>query len=127
MSKTALSMDLPKVGDHLKRIMSATYDCLYPIYEPQDCVVTCVNESHHWYQVQFKESGAKECYGLPIIDHSIIRPGALKTPVFCFENGMAYSTIAQCAHDLGLDPSSVASCVNGRWNSCGGYHFAKVL
>lgn len=127
MAKVALSMDLPKVGDRLKRIMTATYDCLQPVYEAQDCVVTYVNEKHHWYQVQFKNTGNKECYGLPIIDHSIIRPGVLKTPVFCFENGMAYSTIAQCAHDLGLDPSSVASCVNERWNSCGGYHFAKVL
>lgn len=127
MSKTALSMQLPKIGDHLKRIMSATYDCLQPVYEAQDCIVTYVNEKHHWYQVQFKNTGHKECYGLPIIDHSIIEPGALKTPVFCFENGMAYSTIAQCASDLGLDPSSVASCVNGRWYSCGGYHFAKVL
>lgn len=127
MSKVHITMELPKVGDHLKRVMTATTDCLAPSYMPRDCIVIFVNKAHHWYQVMFTDTGAKECYGLPVIDHSIVRPEGGSLPIVCAETGVAYSTVQQCARDMGLESGSISNQMKGRQVSCNGYHFISVL
>lgn len=127
MSKVRLTMELPKVGDRLVRVMTATSDCLAPSYQPRDCIVTFVNERHHWYQVTFTDTGAKECYGVPVTDHSIVRPNGGSVPVICIETGIAYSSIAQCARDMRLKSGSISNQMSGFQDNCSGYHFIPVL
>lgn len=127
MRKTKVSMDLPKVGDHLKRIMTAASDCIWGIFEPKDCVVTYVNESKHWYEVEFTDSHIRECYSLPVIDHALldIRPGGI--PVMCLETGMVYSSVAQCGRDMGIYPPNISKQLYGELGGCYDYHFMTIL
>lgn len=127
MSKTKISMKLPKIGDHLKRIQTSMSNCLYGSFEPKECVVTYVNEPHHWYEVEFLDSHAKECYGLPVIDHSVlnVKPGNL--PVMCLETGMVYSSMSQCAKDMNLYTGNISRQVLGERGAYSNYHFASIL
>lgn len=130
MSKSMLTMDLPKIGDHLMRIMTE-FACTYDsIYTPKPCTVTYVNEANRWYQVEFDDSGIKECYGLPSFDHSSIRRevvGEAGIPIACVETGLVYSNITECAQDMGLSSSAIGRVANGEYDQCGGYHFIKVF
>lgn len=128
MSKTTVSMALPKVGDRLVRVMTATTWDLGDVYKPEPCEVIHVNKEHNWFEVRFLDSGVRECYNLPTFDHSVIRntpKGAI--PIMCIETGVVYSTLKQCARDLGLDHSGISRHLSGEWSHCGGYHFCTVL
>lgn len=127
MTKTKVSMKLPKVGDHLKRIVTAESDCLWGTFEPKECVVTYVNEPHHWYEVEFIDSHSKECYGLPIIDHSVLNVKPGNVPVMCLETGMVYSSISQCAKDTNLYAGNISRQVLGERRGYFDYHFTSVL
>lgn len=133
MRKAILTMNLPKVGDKLMRIMSK-YSCEYDDeLIPKPCIVTYVNDKHGWYQVQFYDSGIKECYGLPTFDHSIIRInknssiGSTCIPVACVETGVVYSSIKDCARDMRLDSTCIVRQLNDEYGQVNGYHFVKVL
>lgn len=130
MSKAALSMDLPRVGDKLMRVVTE-YACEYDsVRIPKACVVTYVNKKHGWYRVKFIESGITECYGLPVCDHSIINfdmRGCCGLPVICVETGMAYSTVTECAEDLGVHRTMIQKQLVGECSHVSGYHFVKIL
>ena len=128
MSKVRLTMELPKVGDRLVRVMTATSFGVHATFEPKECVVVYANERHHWYTVKFIDSGIMESFGVPIIDHSIARgwkPGTI--PVVCVETGMAYSTISQCSRDTNVPKDEISRQISGKCNYRTLYHFIKVL
>ena len=59
--KTARTF-LPNVGDVLfKQPVIFGYGSLEERV-PKKCVVTYVNHAHLWYEVQFTESGFRQCY-----------------------------------------------------------------
>ena len=131
MGKTVMTMDLPKVGDRLMRVMSK-YACEYENdIVPKACVVTHVNEKNRWYQVKFIDTGLKECYGLPFFDHSIFtektKQGHTCIPVACVETGIVYSSYIQCSKEMHIDPTCLYRQVNGEYEQINGYHFIKVL
>lgn len=107
--KTLLTMEIPKVGDRLMRIISnysREYDT--PLM-PRPCVVTYVNENHSWYQVEFLDTHIRECYGLPVLDHgaidfSMVRPSPSNgaVDVICIETAKAYPSITDCAENTGV-------------------------
>lgn len=128
MAKTRLSMDLPKVGDRLKRVMTGNNYNPDVVYTPEDCMVTYVNESHGWYEVIFPQSNIRECYGLPSFDHSVVRGvGRGEMPVACIETGVVYSSLHECAKDMGFTHGEVSRQVIGKHAHCHGYHFTTVL
>lgn len=128
MAKTKLTMELPKVGDRLTRVISE-YACEYDDrYIPESCIVTYVNEEHGWYQVEFINSGIKECYGRPVYDHEVLR--GLKydeAPVICVETGMLYTTARECARDMKIPRYAISSQLSGAYPHYRGYHFDTVL
>lgn len=120
MAKSRVSIDLPKVGDHLKRLTIE--------YEIEDCVVTYVNRSHGWYEVTFPRTNIRECYKLPTFDHTILKGVAPNTiPIVCVETGWVYPSYYDCAVDMGLDISTIKRQLNGIYSHCCGYHFTNVL
>lgn len=127
MSKVRLSMDLPKVGDRLVRVMTVSSGRAYSTFEPQECVVTFVNNAHHWYQVKFKDTEIKESYSVPIIDHSIVHASNGTIPVYCVETGIAYSSVSQCAKDINILPSSISAQLKNDYSANHEYHFVYVL
>lgn len=128
MGKTELSMKLPKIGDKLLQVISGNDYDLTVTYIPEPCTVTFVNEKHGWYEVIFDNSDLKECYKLPIFDHSIL--SGLYTggmPVACVETGKVYSSIQECADDMRIDHSGISRQILGDFDHYKGYHFFKVL
>lgn len=120
MAKSRLSMDLPKVGDHLKRLTVE--------YELEDSVVTYVNQSHGWYEVLFPRTNLRECYKLPTFDHSIFQEGSPNDiPIICVETGWVYPSIYKCSEDMKLSRTSILRQCNGQQSHCGGYHFTNAL
>lgn len=120
MAKTKLSMDMPKIGDKLKRL---TID-----YSVEDCVVTYVNSLHGWYEVLFPKFNIKECYKLPTYDHSIFQGKSLNDyPIICVETGWVYNSINECSEDMNLDRTNIFRQLNGEHSHCGGYHFTNAL
>lgn len=128
LAKSKLTMDLPKIGDKLNRIMTAcTYDPEVT-YSPQPCVVTYVNQRHKYYQVRFLGSGITECYNLPMFDHAILNRvcyGAI--PVACVETGFVYSTTDECARDMDLDAGNISVQLRGGYGQYKGFHFFRIL
>lgn len=128
MAKSLLSMELPKVGDKLKRVMSRNAreggaKCI-----AEDCVVTYVNNSHGWYEVTFPTFGIKEAYGLPTFDHAILEGNPRDCiPVICVETGFVYPSIAECSRDMRLDRTGIWKQLDGVASHCGGYHFAVAF
>lgn len=43
--------------------------------------------------------------------------------VVCVENGKVYPSASEAARELGLNPSSISRCCNGKLKSTGGMHF----
>lgn len=127
--KSKLTMDLPKVGANLNRIMTVpVVDCAVP-YTPEPCVVTYVNEEHNWYQVEFLETGLTECYNLPMFDHSILAGVArneVSVPCICVETGFVYPSEVACAKDMGLHNTGICAAITGRYSSYHGYHFKPL-
>ena len=127
IGKTSVSMDLPKVGDRLMRVLTATKECLYPTFIPKECVVTYVNEAHGWYEVEFTDSHVRECYGLPVVDHSIMSGTSGAIAIMCVETGDVYSSINACARDMHLYTGDIYRQLFGQRESYRGYHFMPVL
>ena len=124
MVKTKLSMSLPKVGDHLIRLMSAS-DLSF---DPEPCIVTYVNEKNGWYQVTFEKTGIKECYGIPSFDHSILNHrGPVSIPVLCLETGYVYPSIKECEKDMGFSRCGITRQISGIYYQTNGYHFVVAL
>lgn len=126
VTKVMSSMEMPKVGDHLKRIMTAMIQHFAPIYEPLDCIVTYVNEKRGWYEVEFTGTHLKECYGLPVFDHAVIKDW-MYCPVLCIETGYVYSSIYDCAKDMHIHSAGISRQLSGEYDQYHGYHFATVL
>lgn len=130
MTKPILTMNLPKVGDKLMRIMT-DYSCEYDtIPLPKPCVVVYVNERHGWYQVEFLDNHIKECYGLPVCDHGVIKfdvRGCNGDPVVCVETATVYRSISECARAIGVPRSSVYAQLMGVYDNVNGYHFVEIL
>lgn len=128
MAKTMMSMKMPKVGDRLMRVMTSTTWDLDDTYIPESCVVTYINEAHKWFEICFLDSGLKECYNLPTFDHSILSDTKKHaTTVVCIETGAVYSTLHQCARDMGVTADMLSRHLRGEWSHCGGYHFCTVM
>ena len=126
VTKVMSSMELPKVGDHLKRVMTAMAELFQPIYEPLDCVVTYVNKDRGWYEVEFTGTGLRECYGLPLFDHAVIKDWR-NYPVMCVETGYVYSSVEDCARDLRIHASGISRQLSGKYDQYHGRHFTTVL
>lgn len=126
VTKVMSSMELPKVGDRLKRVMTAMTELFQPIYDPMDCVVTYVNKDRGWYEVKFTDTGLKECYGLPVFDHAVIKDWR-NYPVMCVETGYVYSSVTDCARDMGLTSGNISKQMRGEFDQYHGYHFTTVL
>ena len=131
MTKTKLTMKLPKVGDKLKRIPIAFTLSPTCSYVPMECVVTRVNNDHSWYEVEFLETGFRECYHLPDFDHSIFESSNIKgtIPVLCIETKDIYVSISECARAMHLNRGSISEqihCEHDR-HSVGGYHFETIF
>ena len=130
MAKTTITMELPKVGDILLRCMTP-YACdgKY-LYIPMKCTVTYVNKKHRWYKVKFLDFDVEECYGLPAFDHSVIDRSIVKNsgiPIICWETGNVYSTIIECANDMGIDYSNISLQLAGIYEQVKGYHFSSIV
>ena len=128
MSKTNLSMTLPKVGDKLFRIMfRGRYDP-GDVYNPEPCTVEYVNEKKGWYEVCFDETNIKECYRVPSFDHRFLKDKPVGgVPIACLETGSIYGSITECARDMKLNRHEIWKQLDGRRAYCSGYHFATVL
>lgn len=48
---------------------------------------------------------------------------ALRKPVYCIELGRAFESQGAAAAELGLQQSGISNCINGRYKTCGGYHW----
>lgn len=120
MAKSRLSMDMPKVGDHLK--------CLTVEYEIDDCVVVYVNQAHGWYEVIFPRTNLRECYNLPRFDHTILQGNSPNDiPIICAETGLVYPSIYKCAEEMGLDRTNIIRQLRGERSHCNKYHFIYAL
>lgn len=128
LNKSRLSMDLPKVGDKLTRVMTMGLLQQAEYFVPKECKVTYVNADHNWYEVEFLDSGVRECYNLPDFDHSILTNlSGCANPVVCVETGYVYRTVFDCANEMGLNSGYISGCLMGRYDSYYGYHFDSVL
>ena len=128
MSKTNLSMTLPKVGDKLFRIMSRGRYDPGDIYNPEPCTVEYVNEKKGWYEVCFDETNIKECYRVPSFDHRFLKDKPVGgVPIACLETGNIYGSITECARDMELNKHEIWKQIDGRRAYCSGYHFVTVL
>lgn len=128
MSKTNLSMTLPKVGDKLFRIMSRGRYDPGDAYNPEPCTVEYVNEKKGWYEVCFDETNIKECYRVPSFDHRFLKDKPVGgVPIACLETGNIYGSIAECARDMKLNKHEIWKQIDGRRAYCSGYHFVTVL
>lgn len=128
MSKTKLTMQMPKVGDRVKKIFTPM--TMVPICEYVLCsgTVVYVNNKKGWYEVKFDDTDLKECYHLPDFDHSIllgINNG--RVPVVCDDTGMVYSSLSECARDMGIERSGIDRVIYGRQESHVGHHFSTVI
>ena len=126
VTKVMSSMEMPKIGEHLKRVMTAMTELFQPIYDPMDCVVTYVNKDRGWYEVKFTDTGLRECYGLPVFDHAVIKDWR-NYPVMCVETGYVYSSVTDCARDMGLTSGNISKQMRGEFDQYHGYHFTTVL
>lgn len=128
LKKTKLTMTLPKVGDKIMRVMSTGNLAQAENFVPEDCRVVYVNKAHHWYEVEFLNSGIRECYNLPSFDHSILTnlPG-WADPIVCVETGYVYRTVSDCANEMGIFRGNISRCLTGETDTYFGYHFDTVL
>lgn len=130
MATSVLSMNLPRHGDWLMRVIFNHEADASDTYNVHPCVVTYVNEAHHWYQVWFPEYDIRECYNLPMFDHAILKGATYGgTPVVCIETGRVYPSIAACARDMHIDRTNITRHVNNDpgWSNCRGYHFMSIM
>ena len=128
MSKTNLSMTLPKAGDKLFRIMSRGRYDPGDVYNPEPCTVEYVNEKKGWYEVCFDETNIKECYRVPSFDHRFLKDKLVGgVPIACLETGNIYGSITECARDMKLNKHEIWKQIDGRRAYCSGYHFVTVL
>lgn len=130
MSKVTIIHELPRVGDKLMRIMVKSSMYSEDNYNPEPCVVTYVNEAHNWYEVEFTDSGLKECYNFPVFDHAFLKGLSRRfTPILCINTGDVYSDAEECAEELGLYYKNISKQLkkNQGCTSYGGYTFITVI
>lgn len=124
-------MSLPKVGDRLMRVMTATnFGKGYS--DPEPCVVVYVSKPKHYYTVQFVGSGLKESYKVPLLDERRIISqfqddfkrafGKKPKGVYVYESGALYPSISECARAIGVMPCTVSKHIHGQSNHVKGYH-----
>lgn len=125
MGKSNLSMVLPRVGQRLNMLMA---NSPHQKYKVEPCVVIYVNSKHSYYEVTFLNTGLKESYKLPIFDHNILN-GVCNSgvPVICVENGVAYSTVSECAKDIGVSAAVISAQINGTYEYTSNYHFVSAI
>ena len=125
MGKSNLSMILPTVGKRLNMLMS---NSAHQKYKVEPCIVTYVNNKHSYYEVMFLNTGLKESYKLPIFDHNILN-GLYNgcVPVICVENGIAYSSVSECAKDTGVPSNIISAQINGSYKYESSYHFINAI
>ena len=128
MDKVKLSMKLPKVGEHLERVITiGRFDPGNP-YAVEPCVVTYTDAKKGWYEVEFVNTKLRECYNLPAFDHSILKNvSPFETPIVCIETGYVYPSVSKCAKDMGLDDGNISRQISGVYPHVCGYHFDTVM
>lgn len=127
--KAKLTMNMPRVGDRLTRLMTRGNIAQAESFIPEPCEVVYVNRTKGWYEVRFLNSGIRECYSLPDFNHDILAnvPG-WAVPVVCVETGYVYRTVSDCCTDMGLlADGNISRCIMGEYDSYCGYHFDTVL
>lgn len=58
---------------------------------------------------------------------ALINHPAKSTPVVCVETGEVYPSVREAERQTGVDDSSISSCLNGKYKSAGGYHWARFV
>lgn len=129
MKKVVMTSNLPKVGDRLWLIMTASQYDADVMYRADQCIVTYVNLDHNWFQVIFPDIQIKECYKTPRFDHRILSNlrKACSIPVLCVETGEIFSSTADCAKYFKMSSSGITRQLNGDYESSNGYHFEKIM
>ena len=128
MDKVRLSVKLPKVGDHLKRVMTIDRYDSGPPYILEPCVVAYVNDKNGWYEVEFIDNKLRECYNVPTFDHSILtKVSPYEMPIVCLETGYVYPSVTKCATDMDLDDGNISRQISGVYDHVCGYHFDTII
>lgn len=128
MPKTLMSMEMPKVGDKLRLVMVGPARDTDVLYQAIPCEVTYINEQHGWYEVLFPQYGIRECYNLPMFDHTILDNCARDSvPTVCIETGYVYPSVIDCARDMKLSRIGIIKQLMGTLDQYCGYHFARAL
>ena len=52
---------------------------------------------------------------------------AFSVPVVCLETGVVYPSTQEASRQTGIDDSSISKCLNGRYKTAGGYHWARFV
>lgn len=124
-----IPMKLPKVGDRLMRVMTASgYGS--PAHDtPEPCVVIYVNKRNNHYTVRFVETNLRESYKLPDVDEIgcfkqdyKLAFGRNPTGVYIYESGMLYPSVSECAKALDVRPCTISNHLHGRTRHVKGYH-----
>lgn len=127
-AKSSRKERLPKVGDRLMKSISFTRafqgdDKLEP------CVVVYVNKKKNYYLVEFVETKLKECYKVPEVDEiaDFKRDyrrafGREAQGVYVYESGILYTSISECARDLGVNKGVISRHIHGELSHVKGYH-----
>lgn len=124
-------MSLPKVGDRLMRVMTATSLGVRED-KPEPCVVVYVSKPKHYYTVQFVGSGIKESYKAPLLnDAKMLKQfqddfkrafGKKPKGVYVYESGALYPSVTECAKAIGVLPCTVSKHIHGQTSHVKGYH-----
>lgn len=126
-----INYTLPEVGDRLKKkqYMGIEYQCDTLL----DCVVIYVNKRKGWYEVEFVDSGIRECFKLPEYNNNVLqmietfkKPWNSSKAVIVLETGDIYPSIGECAKALGVNLHSLSNHLNGRTKQCAGYHVSII-
>lgn len=126
-------MKLPRIGDRLVRVMTASGYSREDSNTPEPCVVIYVNKPKNYYTVQFIETGIRESYKLPDSDEigcfkkDFKRAfGREPTGVYVYESGVIYQTIADCARALCVKPCTISNHLRGKTHHVKGYHIYRL-
>lgn len=72
------------------------------------------------YNINFGSRGERMAKAL--INHP-----ALSVPVVCLETGVVYPSTCEAERQTGVNQSSISSCLNGKQQTAGGYHWARFI
>lgn len=97
--------------------------------EASPCTVIYVNQKKGYYQVIFDDCGVKECY--KFINFNDLEEfkknyqkafGKKPVGVYVYESGILYSSIVDCAKDIGVLPATISKHIHGETSNVKGYH-----